>query len=205
MDESGFMECYNHGKHRYWIVCAKLIRRNIPASIPFEEGRIYEDNAVVCRWLHAAKVAADIPHRYYFYQINPDGTTKSQFTLKKLDFLWALEEQLRFYQSIGYNIMEKIIAKYFLQTAAWYSPRVYNELNNIPENAKILQRMRPVLRRHPLDSLPLTEEEKLTIRRAFHPILAQVLRLPRNIQRTLREGGLRGLYHRVARKFKKYE
>lgn len=205
MDEAGLEEYYHHGEHRYWIVCAKLIRKRILEAIPFEEGRIYEDNAVVCRWLREAKVAADIPQRYYFYRVNPDGTTKSQFRLKKLDFLWALEEQLRFYQNIGYAKMEKIITAYFLQTAAWYSSRVHHELNNIPEAEKIRQRMRRVMQHHPLDSLSLTAEQKRSIRWSLHPMLAQALRLPRVICNELFHGGLPSLFRRIARKFKKYD
>ena len=205
INEAGFEECYAHGEHRYWVIWGKLIRREILASIPFEAGRIFEDNAVVCRWLYEAKVVADIPHRYYFYQINPDGTTKSQFRLKHLDFLWALEEQLRFYQNIGYANMEKIIAAYFLQTTAWYSSRVHHELNNIPEAEKIRRRMRRVMQRHPLDSLSLTVEQMRSIRWSLHPMLAQALRLPRVICNELSHGGLPSLLRRIARKFKKYD
>ena len=205
MDEPSLLECYTHGEHRYWVIWGKLIRKRILEAIPFEAGRIYEDNAVVCRWLYEAKVVADIPHRYYFYQVNPAGTTKSQFSLKKLDFLWALEEQLRFYQNIGYEKMEKIIAAYFLQTAAWYSSRVHHELNNIPEAEKIRRRMRRVLQRHPLDSLSLTVEQMRSIRWSLHPMLAQALRLPRVICNELFHGGLPSLLRRIARKFKKYD
>ena len=39
-------------KYIYWIVCAKLIHKSIVNTFVFEEGRIYEDNAVVFKWLY---------------------------------------------------------------------------------------------------------------------------------------------------------
>jgi hypothetical protein len=72
---------------------------------PFTEGRVYEDNAVVPAWLCSCTTIAEIPYPLYFYQENPDGTTKGKISEKYLDFLWAVEEQLKYYQKIGYKKM----------------------------------------------------------------------------------------------------
>lgn len=205
IDASSMEEFYSHGEHRYWVTVGKLIRRDILDILPFTEGRIYEDNAVVCRWLHEAQVVANTQQRYYFYQVNQGSTTKSTFSIKKLDFLWAMEEQFAFYKKVGYTAMEKNIAAYYLKTAAWYSSRVRNELNNIQAAADVRRRMKRVLREYPLESLPMTDAEKIEIRRAFHPLAAQIRRIPRVVCETLAGDGIGGLGRRILRKFKKYE
>ncbi len=103
VDETELVRLYEHGKHRAWIACGKLIKKTIVQKNPFTEGRIYEDNAVVCRWLVAAGRLADVDAQMYFYRINPKGTTKSDFQVKHLDYFWALEEMIGFFRRIGYR------------------------------------------------------------------------------------------------------
>lgn len=204
MNESGLEQLYHQGEYRYWVVWGKLIRRDIIIKYPFEPGRIYEDNAIVCRWLYEAKTVSNTQQRYYFYQTNPEGTTKSRFTRKKLDVLWALEEQIAFYSSLYYTSMEKKIVACYLTKAAWYSSRVRNELNNPIESAKIRRKMRCLIRKHPLIDLTLTDAERKSIRQSFHPLYVQLVRLPQVVQDTLHEGGIKSLLARVLRKFRKY-
>lgn len=80
----------------------------------FTPSKYYEDNAVVCRWIYNACTIAEVPETLYFYQMNPDGTTKGKISTKYFDFLWAMEEQISFYDSIGYvKMCERALALYF--------------------------------------------------------------------------------------------
>ena len=124
-------------KH-YWIACGKLIHRRIVEALPFEEGRIYEDNAVVCQWLYTAGKIAISSEPLYFYYINPDGTTKSGFSLKRLDYIWATRQQELFYQKIGYvNLAEKT-ARTQLELYLMYCSVIKLELGN----AEALRRLK---------------------------------------------------------------
>ena len=107
MDEASMEELLEHGEHRYWIVCGKLIKKKIVQKIPFTKGRIYEDNAVVCQWLYEAGRVADLADRLYFYFVNEQGTTKNSFSWKQLDYLWALRKQMRFFRKKKYTRMER--------------------------------------------------------------------------------------------------
>ena len=102
LDERTLKSLFDHGEHRPWVIWGKLIRKEIVQKIPFAEGRIYEDNAVVCQWLVEAGRIVDVEAQLYFYRINPNGTTKREYHIKHLDYLWALEEMISFFRRIGY-------------------------------------------------------------------------------------------------------
>ena len=200
MDEVGLQNMYKTGAHRYWVIWGKLIKKEIVEKIPFEVGRIYEDNAVACRWLQEAKVIANSENRYYFYQMNPRGTTKKAFQLKHLDLLWALEEQINFYESVGYQQMKRKICAYYLTTAAWYSHRVRYELKRPDRAGEIRRDMLRLLEENPMDTLTLTDEEQKSIHDALHPHIAQIRRLPKVCASVLRSGGMKALAERVRRR-----
>lgn len=93
----------------YWVVWAKLIKKAIVASNLFTEGKIFEDNAVVCKWLYDANKIAMCNNVMYFYRTENSSTVRSAFSIKKLDYLWALEEQILFYKHLRYEDMIKLV------------------------------------------------------------------------------------------------
>lgn len=109
IDEESMEDLLERGEHRYWVVWGKLIKKEIVQKIPFTEGRIYEDNAVVCQWLYEAGRVADVEDRLYFYFVNLKGTTKKGFSWKQLDRLWALRKQMHFFRKKKYTRMARII------------------------------------------------------------------------------------------------
>lgn len=112
-EETTFLDFLKDGQY-YWTIWAKLIKKSIVLKHPFAPGKYYEDNAVVCKWIYDSSRIAVVPEMLYFYQINLNGTTKGKFSMKYFDFLWALEEQIRFYDSVGYAEMcECMLKQYF--------------------------------------------------------------------------------------------
>lgn len=123
------LKAFYYAQHyHYWIVCAKLIRKEIIQTIPFEEGRIFEDNAVVCQWLHAAGKVAIVDAKLYYYYVNDSGTTKKAYSLKRLDWLWALQQQVEFYRRIGYLKMERMMNLILMLETGKAIQRVQSEL-----------------------------------------------------------------------------
>lgn len=118
MDEKTLVRLHDEDAYPSWVACAKLIRKDIVQTHLFVEGRVYEDNEAVCHWVYAAEMIARIPFALYFYRTNPDSTTKSQFSLKKLDYLWALEEIIRFYSSIGYHDLQERFVERYVEASA---------------------------------------------------------------------------------------
>ncbi len=112
-DENVLRKWLKEGDY-YWLVWAKLIKKTIIEKYMFTVGRYFEDNAIVCKWIYEARRIAIVPHPLYFYQVNYAGTTKGKLDYKYFDFLWAMEQQINFYKSIGYfEILEDALLYYF--------------------------------------------------------------------------------------------
>lgn len=120
----------DHYNDIYWIVYTKLIRRDIVEKYFFCDGKIFEDNEVCCKWLYEAKNIAIISEDMYFYMINPTGTMQSKFSKKKLDYLWALEQQISFFESIGYNKICKSVKQDYFSAVVWTCKCIKEELND---------------------------------------------------------------------------
>ena len=157
----------------YWVVYAKLIKKSIIESYPFTEGRIMEDNEVVCKWLTEAKTIAIIPEHLYYYRNNPSGTMNQPFSLQKLDYLWALEEQLSFFESRGLNKPQGPVSKEYVKTALWLASRVKNELGDEALARSVIRKA--VRIHHKYAAIAgLTEDEERKLFKAAHPFLHRV-------------------------------
>lgn len=113
-----------------WIVCCKLVHQSLLHKYPMSNGRIYEDNAVAIKWVHEAGIITVINEILYFYRQNPDSTMHKPLTHKSADYLWALEEQLGFAQSIGYQNLLTLIYENYLGTALHLFKRFVRENND---------------------------------------------------------------------------
>ena len=83
------------------IACGKLYHRSCFETIRYPVGKIHEDEFVTYRILFAQDKIAFINQPYYTYYVNPDGITKSQWNPKRLDAMEALDEQMKFFESLG--------------------------------------------------------------------------------------------------------
>ena len=117
MDEPTLTGMHDAEDYPAWVACAKLIRRDLIEGYPFREGRVYEDNEAVCRWVCRGGSLAKTKAQLYFYRGNPESTTKAAFRLKHLDYLWALESITGYFGSIGYKKMERRFADRYAAAA----------------------------------------------------------------------------------------
>ena len=148
VDEDALEELYRVDSPAYWCVWGKLIAREIVCKLQLTPGRFYEDNAIMCQWLVEAGQISVTGEPMYFYRINSSGTTKSAFSLKRTDFLWALQEQLQFYRKLKYHRMEAVIATGFLTNSHWLYYPVRDELHNLEKARKIRRDAAAVYRKY---------------------------------------------------------
>ena len=161
-------------KYIYWIVWGKLIHKSLLEKFPFKEGRIYEDNAIVFRWLFEAGKIACCDNIMYFYFMNKNGTTKGSYSIRKLDWLWALEEQFRFYKKINYYKMVDAIGIRFMREAVCE----YDNIEKYLKDKKSLKKIRGKLLRfwfRERKRISISREEILDIFTHIYPRQMQLL------------------------------
>lgn len=192
--EEALLSLYDREEYPAWVACDKLVRRELVQGRPFVEGRVFEDNEAVCRWVCAAKKLARLPLELYFYRTNPESTTKSTFSLKKLDYLWALEQIICHYDAIGYDQMKSRFSDRYVQALVSSCNGVRYGLNR-PELVPQLER--EALRFFRKQKLPLTVEQKEALLDVMHPGLIRLYWPVAGAVKTLKATGLKGLAHKI--------
>ena len=202
MDEETLVSLHDADKYPGWVACAKLIRRDLIESYPFREGRVYEDNEAVCRCICNAGTLAVTEEELYFYRGNPDSTTKSEFRLKRLDYLWALESIIGFYGSLGYDkLRQRFINRYAEAVLSCCNGARY--LLNRPDVVrKIEKQTKAFLRRH---HIRLTKAQFEPILDVMHPRLIKLYWPVSGAANTLRQEGISGAVRKIRKRFGKGE
>lgn len=199
LDDETLAGMYDRGTYPAWVSCGKLIRRELVERHLFCPGRVYEDNEAVCHWL-AGETLAQIPENLYFYRTNPESTTKSAFSMKKLDFLWALENATKFYGSIGYSETgSRFFDRYVQETAGFYRVVRYDE-----QKTAVAKDMKRSFRR-----FLRSEHQRLTkvqfegVLDAMHPKLIRFYWPVEGLVRTLKQEGPGGIVRKIRKHLKR--
>ncbi len=171
IDESTLVSLFDKKEYPAWVSCAKLIRRDLVESYPFQPGRIYEDNEAVCRWVVKGKILAKSQEALYFYRTNPISTTQSAFSLKKLDYLWALESIIRFYHGLGYRTLTQRFCDMYASAASVDYYHVCYELQQRDIARGIYRNIRKLFL---WDRIPITKPQFETLLGVLHPNLIRL-------------------------------
>ena len=198
MKEETLVSLHDADRYPAWVACAKLIRRELVEHYPFREGRVYEDNEAVCRWVCNGKRLTWTEEKLYFYRGNPDSTTKSTFSLKRLDYLWALESIISYYSGLGYRQMQQRFVQRYVEAAASCCNSVRYVLQR-PELVKDISRqVRGFLRR---ENISLTQAQFACLLDAVHPEYMRIYWPVSGAVTTIREQGLSGLWQKIRKRF----
>ena len=200
MDEQTLLTLHDQDEYPGWVACAKLISRELVEAYPFREGRVYEDNEAVCRWIYQAGRLALVQDKLYFYRTNPDSTTKKAFSEKRLDYLWALESILTFWGSVGYVQLRQRFLDRYAEAAASCILGARQYLGRPDLARKTARSARRFLRR---EKLRLTKPQFELLFDAAHPRLIRLYWPAEACLRTLRGGGIRALVGKLARRNRK--
>ena len=118
IDEKLLEKLFYSKEYLYGVVWGKLIKKEIVLRNLFTPGRIYEDSALVCKWLYeACNIVKVDSSPLYFYYINEKGTMRGEFSYKQADILWSMSEQDRFYKNIKYNKMRTVVLSHYMISA----------------------------------------------------------------------------------------
>lgn len=174
-DEETLLSLFREGNTLYWTLFPCIMKKEIYLKFPLAPGRVMEDNAVACKWLYEAKKTAFVNAPLYFYRENPNGTMNAPFSEKKLDFLWALEQQLEFLQSVGYQRLCNAVALQYINDTVWLSRRVSEELKNKKLAKEKIDTMRQNIKKYAPD-VSITEEQERKIFKILHPVLHKIMK-----------------------------
>lgn len=201
LDDETMAQLYDRGEYPAWEACAKLIRRDLVERYPFTQGRIYEDNEAVCRWAAGAKLVRT-QEPMYFYRTNPNSTTKSQFSMKKLDFLWALDSMIQFYGTIGFfQTRERLLGRLVDETAEYH--RLLKAIGEKSRARSIYRDLRHCLRREGYQK-KLTKAQREHLLDARCPSWVMKLYWPaEGFLRVLHQQGVSGLVRKLGKQLGK--
>ena len=198
ISEETLLRLYDAGEYPSWEACAKLIRRDLVEGYPFRQGRVYEDNEAVCRWVCRAGKLARVPEAMYYYRTNPVSTTQRSFSLKKRDYLWALDSIIRYYHSLGYQTLAERFADLYMREVAGQYYRIREDMDN-PQALKELKASVRSLAK----IVPLTKEQKERLMDSFYPKLIRYYWPIEGAVRTMKETGLRGLAGKIKKNLRR--
>lgn len=200
MDEETLVALHDREKYPGWVACAKLIRREIVEKYPFTPGRVYEDNAAVCWWLGETEVLASLPYPMYFYRGNPDSTTKRSFSLKKLDYQWALGEIIRFCNVSGFPVLKERFVQRLAEEAAGCCRILLGDWNRPDVVKKVKKDLRTLAKQEKIHFTKVQFEDLLD---AMHPRLIRLYWPLEGAARTMKEQGLSGVVQKVKEQIQK--
>lgn len=200
MDEETLTALHDGEEYPAWVACAKLIRRDLIESYPFREGRVYEDNEAVIHWLCKGGSLARSREKLYFYRGNPDSTTKSEFRLKRLDYLWALESLIGFYTGLGYlKMRQRFVDRYI--DAVYSCCNGARFLLDRPDVVREIEKnTRAFLRR---EHIKLDRKQFENLLEVTHPKLVKLYWPVSGAIRTFRQNGISGLMNKVCKRIGK--
>ena len=200
MDEQTLVTLHDADQYPSWVACAKLIRRDLIENYPFREGRVYEDNEAVCRWVCNGGALAVTPEKLYFYRGNPESTTKAAFRLKNLDYLWALESIIDFYTGLGYEKMRKRFLDRYLEAVLSCCNGARYLLNRPDVVKQIESQTKTFLHRQ---QVRLTKEQFEGLLDVMHPKLVKLYWPVSGAVNTMRQQGISGILKKIRKRFGK--
>ncbi len=197
MDDETLASLLDADDYPGWVACAKLIRKELIQQYPFREGKVYEDNEAVCRWICRGKGLVRTRETLYFYRGNPESTTKMAFSLKRLDYLWALESIVDFYTGLGYESTRQRFLQRYIDAAISCCNGALHLLSRPDVVKQIEKQTRSFLRRQ---RVSLTKEQFEALLDVTHPKLIKLYWPVSGAIRTLRQQGLSGVVEKLRKK-----
>lgn len=121
--ECAYDEVVKYTPEEFWVkdkdlatvAWAKLYKTSLFDSIRYPKGKLHEDEFTTHLLLFSQESIAVTDARLYNYYFTPNSIMRSKWTIKKLDALEAVEDQMLFFWKSGYKKAYKVSEKRFIQ------------------------------------------------------------------------------------------
>lgn len=133
---SGIEMCYNLYNDLYVptvVVWSKLYRRELFDNIRYPVNKIHEDEATSYKVFYNAARVGVTSQKLYYYRQRSDGITGQAFSIKNLDYLDFLDEQLSFFKDNNERQLYALTLERYAKCIPTY---IFNtkSLPTIPQN-----------------------------------------------------------------------
>lgn len=146
---SGKIKCYSniealnelYGKNSVQMIVAwnKLYKRSTIKELRFPVGRIHEDEYLTPIIIYNANKLVYIDKELLYYRQTPNSIMNSKFNIKRLDYLYVLENRIEFFkENMLDQLYEKSIETYILKIIDFYFKVKYSDIKNKKNINKIL-------------------------------------------------------------------
>ena len=99
----------------------KLYRKRIFDGVEFPEGKGIDDEFVVCEVIYNAQSICEISDVLYYYYMSPNSQMRSTPTLKSIDCIEAIENQLEFFKNINQpKLYNSLLYRYYSAVSGAY-------------------------------------------------------------------------------------
>lgn len=127
-DDTKF-DCLFDDKYRNFIACAcgKLYKAFIFEGIRYPEGKIHEDEFTIHYIIEKCKKIVTVDGVLYYHFERQGSITKSNYSLRSLDAVEAMEDRYRFFEQNGNDRLTVLCYKDYLRRVQfhYYSVRKY--------------------------------------------------------------------------------
>lgn len=129
-EEQALEQLFLANNDRFGVVWPKLYARSLFQNRRFDEGVIYEDTRSCFKVLYDAKSIAVTDAELYYYYCNENGTTKAAYTIKRLDIMAAMDEQLNFFRAHNFTDIYSMAVRKYLFLLCYHGELAHKALND---------------------------------------------------------------------------
>jgi glycosyltransferase involved in cell wall biosynthesis len=127
-------ELFGKNNVKLVIACNKLYKRSLFSDLKFEEGRIHEDEFIAHKLLYKSFKVTYMPIKLYYYLQRDNSIIRSPFTLKQLDYVYALKDRADFFRGFCLiNLQHKAEDRYIQSIFSNYKRIKKSNFNAIKE------------------------------------------------------------------------
>lgn len=143
----------------YVVAWNKLYSRKLFDNLRFSYGKIHEDEFIVHRIFGQCNKAVSVSDILYYYIKTNNSITTSNTTIKRLDYIEALDDRIKYYKENGYDEC----AEETLKLLWWVYSELYIAVEITNENRDRMQMLRSLYNQYFRSMISLYKKSKKTM------------------------------------------
>lgn len=179
----------------------KLYKKECFMDIRYPIGRIYEDSFTTYKLLFACDEIALIDEDLYYYYVNNDSITLKKWSEKKLDAVYAHEEQLDFFKKNNYKESYKLTNMIYMDCVAQSVDMLSKDEAYQQNYIKLKKKFRKLIKKN-IKTIYTSKKLKQYCKIAYpkgHTIIKLIFKKRNNIYEIYCNQGIKGIIKKLMR------